>query len=182
MKVFGFSLDEMRCPETLSHWRKLRRQHTRCSWVGNSEIEEGGGGEGQQTRLLGGNTRTDSAHTTTRRNVLIGAYTHSPHQYFMRAYFWSGASRHCASCAHSSAGSAHLQLFHTRTLFSFSLSPPPTPPPIWTDMPDRRFCWNIWVFSESVDDLMAKPECRNMDACLRRLKQELVRPVWYHHQ
>lgn len=36
-------------------------------------------------------------------------------------------------------------------------------------------------FSESVDDLMAKPECRNMDACLRRLKQELVRPVWYRH-
>lgn len=165
----------MRCPETLSHWRKPSRQRRRSSWMGNSEIGDGGEEGRQQMRLVDG----------THARILLIQPLEGRHN---RSISISLINSWCVRIFNPEFGViAPLARIPPQDLristssCSSRLSPPP--PLIGTDMPDRRFCWNICVLNESVDDLMegrvSKPECRNMDACLRRLKQELVCAVEY---
>lgn len=168
----------MRCPETRTHWRTLNMQR-RLLWNRNERDGRGGnrcGWETEHTRGFGSYNH--------RRSVIIGAYA------FPLINSW------CARIFNRELGviapparipPQDLRISRSSCSSRWRCFPSPPPHHVGTDMPDRRFCWNFGLLNEPADDLMearvSKPECRNMDACLRRLKQELVRAVYccpYH--
>lgn len=163
----------MGCPQTLP--LEETEQATQALLLNGKQRHRRRGGR-QQTRLVDGTHAWILLSHTPSRNVII----------WTRA-FPSSIVDVCVFLIRSCASLRLLRAFLHRTCASPAPAVHPANVvfllcPVGRDMPDGLFCWNIRGLNESVADLMAgrvfKPECRNMDACLRRLKQELVRPLY----